>query len=290
MSELHLKAGGEPLDITPASAGWDFCGLRIVELDPGAATEWPTGEDEYAVLPLAGGAVLEADGRRMELAGRESPFHRVSDFGYLPRETEARLTSPGGGRFALAYAHARRRLEVAYGPADEVPIEVRGAGQTSRQLNNFLGPGVFPADRLVCVEVLTPESNWSSYPPHKHDTPGGEEAVLEEIYYFEVRGEDGFAIHRTYTADAEIDATVVVRDRDAFLVPRGYHGPCIAAPGHELYYLNVLAGPGEPSLAFSDDPAHHWLRAAWEDMAVDPRLPLYDARGRAARPTEESTR
>jgi hypothetical protein len=44
-------------------------------------------------------------------------------------------------------------------------------------------------------------------------------------------------------------------------------------PAHDLYYLNVLAGPGEPSLAFSDDPAHHWLREAWADMDTDPAPP-----------------
>jgi 5-deoxy-glucuronate isomerase len=265
--DLHLR---RPAEITPASAGWQYTGLRIAEL--GGALELHTGEDEYAILPLAGSGVLEADGRRIELHGRPDPFSAVSDFAYVPRESRLRLS--GSGRFALAYAHARRRLEVRYGPAADVPVEVRGAGVCTRQVNNFLAPGVFEADRLVCVELLTPAGNWSSHPPHKHDTPGGDEAVLEEIYYFEVRGDDGFAIHRTCTADGEIDATVTVRSGDAFLVPRGYHGPCIAAPGHDLYYLNVLAGPGDPSLAFSDDPAHHWLRAAWEDMAPDPRVPM----------------
>ena len=63
-----------------------------------------------------------------------------------------------------------------------------------------------------------------------------------------------------------------------FLVPRGYHGPCIAAPGHPLYYLNVLAGPGgERSMAFCDDPAHHWVRETWPDMPTDPRCPMSHA-------------
>ena len=29
------------------------------------------------------------------------------------------------------------------------------------------------------------------------------------------------------------------------LVPHGWHGPAMAAPGYDLYYLNVMAGPGE---------------------------------------------
>ncbi|MEV0451296.1 5-deoxy-glucuronate isomerase [Streptomyces sp. NPDC050600] len=35
-----------------------------------------------------------------------------------------------------------------------------------------------------------------------------------------------------------------VRGGDAVLVPDGWHGPSIAQPGHPLYYLNVMAGPG----------------------------------------------
>ena len=66
-----------------------------------------------------------------------------------------------------------------------------------------------------------------------------------------------------------------MRDGDVFLVPRGYHGPCIAAPGYPMYYLNVLAGPGsERSMAFCDDPTHHWVRDAWATMPTDPRVPM----------------
>ena len=86
---------------------------------------------------------------------------------------------------------------------------------------------------------------------------------------------DGFALHRTYTPDGDVDATVTVGDGDMFLIKRGYHGPCVAAPGYPLYYLNVLAGPGgERSMAFCDDPAHHWVRESWDGMAPDSRVPM----------------
>jgi 5-deoxy-glucuronate isomerase len=238
------------------------------------------------VLPLANDApiVVEADGQRIELAGRPDPFTRVTDFAYLPRDCEARITAGDGpARIALPWADARRRLEVRHGRAEDVPVEVRGAGGATRQVNNFLHPDVFETDRLTCVELLTPEGNTSSYPPHKHDTDepsGGGQAILEEIYYFELRGEDGAALHRTYTADGAIDATVEIRSGDAFLIPRGFHGPCVALPGYDLYYLNVLAGPStERSLAFADDPAHHWIRASWESQPLDPRVPMCDAHG-----------
>src|SRR5919106_1014997 len=133
----------------------------------GGERAFSTGTLEMVVLPLSGSCVVECDGRRFELEGREHVFARVSDFAYAPRNAEVRITSEGGGRFALPAAEASRRLESRYGPAEEVPVEIRGAGQASRQINNFLEPSAFAADRLCAVEVLTPEGNWSSYPPHK---------------------------------------------------------------------------------------------------------------------------
>ena len=159
-------------------------------------------------------------------------------------------------------------------------MEIRGAGASTRQVSNFCAPEAFPADRLMAVELLTPAGNWSSYPPHKHDEEREGEAILEEIYYFRIAGPAGFGFHRTYTKDGAIDATVTVGDGDVFLVPRGYHGPCVASPNHDMYYLNVLAGPGEKrTMAFCDDPDHHWVRESWKSTAPDPRVPLTSAQG-----------
>lgn len=122
-----------------------------------------------------------------QLHGRSGVFDGVSDFAYLPRDAQAEIRSAAGGRFALAGARCERELPAGYGPAEAVPVELRGAGHCSRQVNNFAAADTFPADRLIAVEVLTPGGNWSSYPPHKHDEHHpGEESRLEEIYYFEI--------------------------------------------------------------------------------------------------------
>ena len=279
-AELHLPAGTWD-EVTPESAGWRYCGLRVVRL---GELVLETGDRELAVLPLAGSLAVEVEGRRFELAGRESVFSRVTDWAYLPVGARARLA--GDAEVALASARAERRFDPAYVPAEAVPVEVRGAGTATRQIVNFMSPeGFADADRLICVEVLTPDGNWSSYPPHKHDDTPGSLADNEEIYYFRIgrtgaRGTsaEGFALHRTYTADGSIDVTVVVRDGDVFLVPRGYHGPSIAAPGYPLYYLNVMAGPNEQrTMAIVDDPPHAWVRGTWDGMEPDPRVPLITA-------------
>ena len=303
MSRYHIPAGSSPagpfeLELTPATCGWTYCSLRVLSLGPGEQASFATGPEEMLVLPLSGGCTVSADGTELRLAGRRSVFSRISDFAYLPKDATVTVASATGGRFALPAAVASRRLPVRYGPAEAVPVELRGAEQASRQVNNFCAPETFECDKLVAVEVLTPAGNWSSYPPHKHDRAGvgaeadhavgsggsparaNTEAVLEEIYYFEIDERErgaGMAYQRVYSSapDRQIDVLAEVRSGDTVLVPHGYHGPSMAAPGHHLYYLNVLAGPAaQRSMAFSDDPAHAWIRATWRDQQVDPRLPL----------------
>ena len=259
------------LVVTPESAGWTYSGLRVLELGPGGAHVFATGAEELLVLPLEGGCVVECESRRFELAGRDGVFSAVGDFAYVPRDTEVRVSSAGGGRFILPSALAGNRLDPAYGPAEAVPVELRGAGQASRQVNNVCTPSSFPADKMIVVEVLTPGGNWSSYPPHKHDEDRPGESVLEEIYWFEVSG-GGMAYQQVYGSSAVL---AEVRTGDVVLIPDGWHGPSMAAPGYDLYYLNVMAGPGaERAWLICDDPAHGWVRETWQDQEIDPRLPL----------------
>jgi 5-deoxy-glucuronate isomerase len=264
------------LVITPKTAGWGYSSLRVLELPAGGTATFATGEDEMVVLPLSGGCDVACDGEEFTLAGRRTVFSRVTDFAYVPRDAEVTVSSTEGGRFALPAAKAGRRLTARYGPAEGVSVELRGAGQASRQVNNFCMPATFDADKLIAVEVLTPGANWSSFPPHKHDEDRDGESVLEEVYYFEV-DRDGPAYQRVYTSGPgrEIDVCTEVRSGDTVLIPHGWHGPSMAAPGYDLYYLNVMAGPGtERAWGICDDPEHAWVRGTWEAQEIDPRLPL----------------
>ncbi|MEU6036488.1 5-deoxy-glucuronate isomerase [Actinomadura sp. NPDC047616] len=266
-------------EITPETAGWTYSGLRVVALPPGGGHALDTGEEEMLVLPLAGSCTVTVDSAVFELRGRRDVFSRVTDFAYAPRDARVTITSAAGGRFALPSARCANRLAPRYGPAEDVPVELRGAGQASRQVNNFCTPEAFEADRLIACEVLTPGGNWSSYPPHKHDEDRPGESVLEEIYYFEVAGGPagpGMGYQRVYgTPERPIDVLEEVRTGDAVLIPHGWHGPSMAVPGYDLYYLNVMAGPGpERAWRICDDPAHAWVRDTWPGQPLDPRLPL----------------
>lgn len=279
---------GYSVDISPSSAGWTYSSLRVVVLVPDQSLTWTTGDSEWVILPLAGACSVACDGLKFELEGRSSVFERVTDFAYVPRASSVTLKSRLGGRFALTGALAEHHLPPRYGRAEDVPVELRGAGSSSRQANNFASPEGFETDRLIAVEVLVPGGNWASYPPHKHDEVRPGEAQLEEIYYFEVRGGSGpgdpgpGGYQRVYSSGSErqIDVLAEVSSGDTILIPYGYHGPTMAAPGYDLYFLNVLAGPAkERTMAFCDDPTHAWLRGSWRGQPVDPRLPLSSSRG-----------
>ncbi|KRE98047.1 5-deoxy-glucuronate isomerase [Nocardioides sp. Soil777] len=305
---LHRSWLGEDdddtvVDLTPEDAGWTWTGIAVLRLAPGVLRTVRTGGSEAFVLPLSGGAVtvdvLDGDGVPLgsyTLTGRTSVFDAVTDFAYVGRDSVVHLTSDDGAEVALPTARCTKVLPPAYGPAADVPVEVRGAGNATRQVTNFGVPGVWDhADKLVCCELITPPGNWSSYPPHKHDASAPCPVVNEEIYYYRIAGADqvtpsrvGFGYHRTYTGAehedaglAALDELIEVRDHDVVLVPHGYHGPCIAAPGYPMYYLNVMAGPAEErALAFCDDTDHAWVRDSWADMAQDPRCPATSASGR----------
>ncbi|MHB9848758.1 5-deoxy-glucuronate isomerase [Streptomyces krungchingensis] len=293
----HLPAGkaatgAYAVDVNPESAGWGHSSLRVLELPPGGTHGLDTGDSEWIVLPLSGGCTVSVDGETFPLTGRADVFSGVTDFAYVPRDARVSIISEDGGRFALTGARCTRRLPARYGPASNVPVELRGSGTCSRQVNNFAaaapagaGPEYgFECDSLIAVEVITPGGNWSSFPPHKHDEHRpGTESELEEIYYFEFaghRGTPGLGYHRVSpSGDGRgTDVLAEVRDGDVVLVPDGWHGPSMAVPGHHMYYLNVMAGPGtERAWLICDHPDHAWIRDTWPEQPVDPRLPLYTA-------------
>jgi 5-deoxy-glucuronate isomerase len=283
-----LSTGAWQTVVDDSIDGWRHTGLRIGELGADGL-QLPAAPVERIVVPLAGtagGVVLVREGGAVvDLAGRASVFDGPADVAYLPAGESAALR--GAGRVAVAESptEAARGFQVIR--AADIPVEIRGAGRSTRQVHNFGTPGSAPsldAARLIVCEVITPAENWSSYPPHKHDEDvPGVESELEEIYYFETevsRGVDAperaepFGLFATYSSGRPIRIDEIVRTGDVALVPHGYHGPAVAAPGYDLYYLNVMAGPAEDrAWRIADDPAHGWVRASWDGQEPDPRLP-----------------
>jgi 5-deoxy-glucuronate isomerase len=233
--------------VTPESAGWSYVGFEVVR----PPVECDTGTDEHCVVVISG-TISVGDFRN--LGGRADPWSGMPDAAYLPPGT--RYLIEGDGEVAICSAPAQAGAEARALPGAEIATETRGRGAHERYIRPIL-MGDREADSLLVCEVLTPAGHWSSYPPHKHDRDAmPDESLLEETYYHRIAPPHGFAFQRVYTADRSLDETVTVRDGDVVLVPRGYH-TVSAAPGYELYYLNVMAGPTR-AWAVANDPEHEW--------------------------------
>ena len=238
--------------VTPESAGWNYVGFEVLRL-AGLPEARHTGAREACLVVVEGTCdVRSAHGEWKGLGGRTTPFVGSPDAAYLPPGTEFELT--GSCEVAICTAPAQDGAEPRVLPAGEV--EVRGHGAQERTVTPIL-MGDEAADSLLVCEVVTPPGHWSSYPPHKHDRDAmPEESLLEETYYHRISPAQGFALQRVYTGDGALDETVVVRDREVVLVPRGYH-TVSAPPGYAVYYLNVMAGPVR-AWAIANDPDHEW--------------------------------
>ncbi|GAA4671241.1 5-deoxy-glucuronate isomerase [Frondihabitans cladoniiphilus] len=266
--------------------GWQYTGIRVGDLT-GTELVLDAAKTERMVVPLTGDVRISwargDESGTIELAGRASVFDGPPDVAYLGIDTSATLT--GSGRVGVAEAPATETLDVQVLRKAEIPVEIRGAGRSTRQVHNYGTPAGLHAQKLIVCEVITPAENWSSFPAHKHDEAiEGKESRLEEIYYFESEVSRGtnapseaepFGMFATYSSPAgDIDINALVHTGDIALVPYGYHGPAVAAPGYDLYYLNVMAGPDpERVWNISDDPAHGWVRDVWATQEPDPRLP-----------------
>ena len=246
------------IEVTPKSAGWKYVGFEVHRLSSGENLECSTRDREVCVVMLTGKADVRFDSHEWKgVGGRETIFDGPSDSVYAPPDGKLAVTCAGSKcEFALGWAPAKRGAEPTLIRASDVRVFKRGADRTERTIHNILMEDR-PAESLLVTEVYTPGGNWSSYPPHKHDTDDPpRETYLEETYYHRLVRPDGFAVQLVYTDDRSLNQAVQVRDGDVVLVPRGYH-PVSAAAGYDLYYLNVMAGPVR-RWCITTDPDHRW--------------------------------
>jgi 5-deoxy-glucuronate isomerase len=251
--------------------GFQYLTFENQKLKSGERVRGETGGSELGLVILGGKcSVASSRGEWNGIGRRPNVFSGMPYAMYLPVETSFTVTAEADCDLAFCYCRADEvHPPKLITPAD-IEVEIRGAGNATRQINKIIRPE-FAAHRLLVVEVYTPSGNWSSYPPHKHDVhnPPGE-VDLEEIYYYRVDRPEGYAIQKVYTPDRSIDETITVRDGEMVLIPEGYH-PVVAAHGYNVYYLNALAGSAR-SMAASDDPDYLWVRETWREK--DPRVPV----------------
>ena len=256
------------LNLTPRALGWERIHFAVRQLAAGAVWTGLSRDEERCLVLLRGEFEVSWAGASHTIGPRADVFSAYPHAVYLPARTPFRVAARTVCEIADARAASKKTLAPRVIRPDDCGYEIRGGGNATRQIVDVMPPA-FPADRLLVCEVFTPGGNWSSYPPHKHDTDDPpREADLEEIYYFRYRDPNGYGFHRVYSRRR--DDTLRVSHGDVVAVRDGYH-PFVTAHGYDAYYLNVLAGTRR-SMAATDDPLHAHFRLEWPPP--DPRLPL----------------
>jgi len=257
----------------PADAGWSYVSFVVHRLTPRAVVRRPADGDEVLVLVLEGRAGVTVGDAPADPSARaeavpggwwEGLGSRDSVFDGPPPPLV--LAAPGADVSVIAESDALIGIASAPGgttrvtrliESDGIHVEERGSGVTARRVHHLLPPSA-EAGRLIAFEVFTPGGNWSSYPPHKHDTEDQPtESYIEELYFYRFAKAQGYALQRVYTPDRTLDEIIAPRDADLVLVPRGYH-PVGVPAGYDCYYLNIMAGHTR-LWHFTIDPEHAWL-------------------------------
>ena len=252
-------------NITLESAGWKYVGFDFFKLKAGQTLNKETGSREVCLVLVTGKASVKTLheswdnlGERMSIFSENSGTDGKPPYAvYVPNDDQFFVAAETDLELALCSAPGKGSFPARLIKPEQMTYETRGQGTNTRHICNIL-PETAEADSLLVVEVITPNGNWSSYPPHKHDSDNiPEESYLEETYYHRINPPQGFAFQRVYTDDGSLDETMAVQNHDVVMVPRGFH-PVGAPHGYDLYYLNVMAGP-KRIWKFYNDPEHEWI-------------------------------
>ncbi len=256
------------LEVTPASAGWQYLSFSVVELAAGQSHSSLLVDQETAIVPLEGSGVVKLGDREVELS-RSSVFEQMPRVAYAPPGTPIEVTTDSRFEFAIGSAPAEGLYPARVFEPAEMKSEVRGGGAALRQVNHVLAPPL-EAERLILYEVYVPRGSWSGWPPHCHDGFDGS-PYLEETYYFRHDPADGFCMHRNWRVDEPFDETLLAGDRDVALVTKGYHSTS-ASPGSHMFFLNYLAGElvdGARVTPPCFHEAYTWIEDDWDALGWD---------------------
>ncbi len=251
---------GKVHDITPQSAGWDYVGFSLYHLKEGETISEMTGEREVILVLVEGKAKISGAGEDFgQLGERMDVFERTPPHClYIPNDADWSAIATTACTLAVCSAPGKGGHKAKIIGPTGIDLEERGKGANTRFIHNIGMENRDIADSLLVTEVYTPNGNWSSYPPHRHDEDNFPEMTyLEETYYHRLNPSQGFGFQRVFTEDGELDETMAVSNGDVVLVPKGHH-PCAAPYGYDMYYLNVMAGP-KRKWRFKNHPAHDWI-------------------------------
>ncbi len=269
MSQLRIKpsaASGKTHNITIENArtalspDWNYVGFGLYKLKPGEKAAEATLSNEVILVLVEGKARLHAAaqdfgemGARMDVFAKTPPACL-----YVPGGSDWQAEATTDCTLAVCAAPAIAKYPARVLGPEGIETTQRGKGSNTRFIHNIAMEDRDVASSLLVTEVFTPDGNWSSYVPHRHDEDDFPNMTyLEETYYHRINPGTGYGLQRVFTDDLSLDETIAVYPEDVVLVPKGHH-PCGVPYGHEMYYLNVMAGPLR-KWRFQNHPDFNWL-------------------------------
>jgi 4-deoxy-L-threo-5-hexosulose-uronate ketol-isomerase len=191
--------------IQPVTTGVRFS----AELGKHTGTDFFLQRRELGLINVGGDAVVEVDGKRYEVGGREALY-----IGQGAKEIEFRsvdASRPAKLYFNCAPAHRHypnKKITLA-----EASPETLGDAKTSnrRTIYKFLVPDVLPTCQLLMgMTQLEPGSLWNTMPCHTH------ERRMEVYFYFDMPA-DGVVFHML--GEPTETRHLVVRNEQAVIAP-----------------------------------------------------------------------
>jgi len=226
---------GRYLAITPKNSTMRYLSYgRIILVATQPSISFNNGDQETGLICLAGNAVVETAGQRIEM----EKFDAV----YVPRDSSIEVSTSNSVDFAEFSCHVAGTYPlkvVRYADVTKDPglKFVTGGPGSSRDLSMLIAKNV-EAGRLVAGFTYSDPGNWTSWPPHEHGK------MLEEMYVYFDMPDPAYGIQLVYNDTQYPELVTVVRDGDAVLMPSGYH-PNVSVPGHRIAFLWAMAAHRE---------------------------------------------
>lgn len=209
---------------------------------------------EICVVLLSGS--IEVSLEKKYLLQRKNVFEEKASAIYIPRNTKFLLTPKTESEIAICKTEVFTDSRLSIILPNDIKEQLRGLNGFRRKVYDILDENG-PSIKLVVGETINYKGEWSSFPPHKHDTNSIEEVKMEEVYLFKINPPDGFGLQRIYTQDKTLDESIHIETDDIVLIPKGYHPVCVI-PGYELYYLWVLVGDSKKLMPNTQEN-YRWL-------------------------------
>ena len=140
----------------------------MVALDRGSGEEFGTGGDTVIIVPLSGQGICTFGSRDNPFA-RSTVFTEQADIFYLPPRLDTAIKASEPAELAIGGAPAEGRLPARVIRHSEISVGIRGEANVKRSVSALADSDQL-TERLTVYEIRTPSGNWSSFPPHRHDT------------------------------------------------------------------------------------------------------------------------